>query len=311
MQKRRGVLLPEKTVLHYFIQICLGLKHIHDRKILYRFAQTVVCIVHTQSIRSHIVSCPSLPVLPPPHSDLKSQNIFLHGAEPNEILNLGDFGIAKGLDNTLANAKTQIGTPYYLSPEICAGKAYSFATDIWSLGVLLYELLTLQMPFNGDSMPALFLNVIKGRPKAISASYSAEMHALLDELLQKDPARRPTIAVLLQRPVLARLIERYLRYAMLADRPSARVESMGTVVITIIRSRHENHEKKFGPRVSYDILLCLPRNMWKPIFSAFLMNSLFVACIRHTHQRRATRRGVRAHGAARRRPTRNGQTGAR
>ena len=147
-----------------------------------------------------------------PSSDLKSQNIFLHGAEPNEILNLGDFGIAKGLDNTLANAKTQIGTPYYLSPEICAGKAYSFATDMWSLGILLYELLTLQMPFNGDSMPALFLNIIKGRPKAIAASYSAEMHALLDELLQKDPARRPTIAVLLQRPVLARLIERYLRY---------------------------------------------------------------------------------------------------
>lgn len=46
------------------------------------------------------------------------------------MVNLGDFGIAKGLDNTLANAKTQIGTPYYLSPEICQGRSYSYATDV-------------------------------------------------------------------------------------------------------------------------------------------------------------------------------------
>lgn len=109
ISKRNGSLLPECDVLHYFVQICLGLKHIHDRKILYR--------------------------------DLKTQNIFLTGGTANfndEVVNLGDFGISKGLDHTMALAATQIGTPYYLSPEICGGKSYSFETDIWSLGVVSF-----------------------------------------------------------------------------------------------------------------------------------------------------------------------------
>lgn len=54
------------------------------------------------------------------------------------MVKLGDFGIAKHLSMTLQKIKTVVGTPYYMSPEICENKDYSFKTDIWSLGVILY-----------------------------------------------------------------------------------------------------------------------------------------------------------------------------
>ncbi len=72
------------------------MKHVHDRKII--------------------------------HRDLKCQNIFL---TKDNVIKLGDFGIAKVLSNTREKAKTVIGTPYYLSPEIIESKPYSFKTDIW------------------------------------------------------------------------------------------------------------------------------------------------------------------------------------
>ena len=83
------------------------------------------------------------------HRDLKGQNIFLTS---NNIVKLGDFGIARVLNKTYEKAKTIVGTPYYLSPEIIENKPYSFKSDIWSLGVILYELCALRPPFNADNM---------------------------------------------------------------------------------------------------------------------------------------------------------------
>ena len=99
-----GALFPESQVIQWFVQIVLGLKHIHDRRIL--------------------------------HRDIKSENIFLMRANEHqgESLRIGDFGISKHLNNTMAQALTRIGTPYYLSPEICMNKPYNQKSDIWSLG---------------------------------------------------------------------------------------------------------------------------------------------------------------------------------
>ena len=58
----------------------------------------------------------------------------------DKTIKMGDFGIARVLSSTKEKAKTVIGTPYYLSPEIIENKPYSFKSDIWSLGVLLYEM---------------------------------------------------------------------------------------------------------------------------------------------------------------------------
>ena len=64
------------------------------------------------------------------------------------MIKLGDFGIARVLSDTKSKAKTVVGTPYYLSPVIIKSEPYSFKSDIWSLGVLLYEMCALTPPFN-------------------------------------------------------------------------------------------------------------------------------------------------------------------
>lgn len=83
MQKAKRKLMPENQILDWFVQIALAIKHIHDHRIL--------------------------------HRDLKTQNIFL---TKKGGIKLGDFGIARVLQHTSDCAKTAIGTPYYLSPEI-------------------------------------------------------------------------------------------------------------------------------------------------------------------------------------------------
>ena len=59
------------------------------------------------------------------------------------------------LESSTDFAKTSLGTPYYLSPEICSGSKYGFKSDNWMLGCLLYELATFKKPFNGDTLHVL------------------------------------------------------------------------------------------------------------------------------------------------------------
>ncbi|XP_070937393.1 serine/threonine-protein kinase Nek5 isoform X4 [Macaca nemestrina] len=121
INRQRGVLFSEDQILGWFVQISLGLKHIHDRKIL--------------------------------HRDIKAQNIFL--SKNGMVAKLGDFGIARVLNNSMELARTCVGTPYYLSPEICQNKPYNNKTDIWSLGCVLYELCTLKHPIKMIERPKL------------------------------------------------------------------------------------------------------------------------------------------------------------
>ncbi|XP_034006185.1 serine/threonine-protein kinase Nek5-like [Trematomus bernacchii] len=92
---QRGVFFTEEQVISWFLQICLGLKHIHDRKVL--------------------------------HRDIKAQNIFLTNGGMKA--KLGDFGIARMLNNTMELARTCVGTPFYLSPEICESRPYNNKTS--------------------------------------------------------------------------------------------------------------------------------------------------------------------------------------
>lgn len=165
------------------MQICLALKHIHDRKIL--------------------------------HRDLKTQNIFL---TLNNTVKLGDFGVARDLGHTLAKARTQIGTPYYLSPEICRGKSYNHKSDMWSAGVVLYELMQLTHPFKGRSMKDLMSCICAGRYSPPSRRrYSSDLCSLVSSLLRAKPSARPSVNDILKMPFMQKQISRFLSTHVLQE----------------------------------------------------------------------------------------------
>lgn len=174
-QRAKGGYLEEATVLNWFTQICLAMKHCHDRKIL--------------------------------HRDLKAQNIFL---TKNGIVKLGDFGIAKVLSSTVEQAVTIVGTPYYLSPEIIQNNPYSFKSDIWSLGVLLYEMCALQPPFNGKNIHMLAMQIVKGQYLPVPNVFSFELRGLIKKMITQDPSKRPNINHILQDKLLTPRIRNFL-----------------------------------------------------------------------------------------------------
>ena len=156
-------LFPEEVILKYFIQICKGLNYIHSKNII--------------------------------HRDIKSQNIFLM---KNGTIKIGDFGIAKTLTKTISNAMTVIGTPYYFSPEIINGEPYNYKSDIWSLGVLLYEMCTLKLPFDSSNLAQLSIKIIRGNYEPISKKYSKDLHLLIKKMLNVNKNLRPDIKNILQ-----------------------------------------------------------------------------------------------------------------
>lgn len=130
------------------------------------------------------------------HRDLKSANVFLM---PTGIIKLGDFGFSKQYNDSvsLEVGSSFCGTPYYLAPELWERKRYSKKADMWSLGVILYELLTLHRPFKGPTQREIMQQVLLGRYDNFSCPVSDSMKALLDPLLSKNPVERPTTSQLL------------------------------------------------------------------------------------------------------------------
>jgi serine/threonine protein kinase len=106
------------------------------------------------------------------HRDIKPENIFLceHGGEL--FVKLLDFGIAKAAAHGSAtDTGTVIGTPPYMSPEQLIGEKLDSRTDLWSLAVVVYEALTGQLPFKGDTVGAMTLSVFHGRARPPSEAY--------------------------------------------------------------------------------------------------------------------------------------------
>ncbi|GFY95732.1 serine/threonine protein kinase 2 [Actinidia rufa] len=119
------------------------------------------------------------------HRDLKPENILLD-ADGHAMLT--DFGLAKQFDeNTRSNS--MCGTIEYMSPEIVLGKGHDKAADWWSVGILLFEMLTSKPPFIGGNRGRVQEKIIKDKIK-LPAYLSSDAHSLLKGLLQKDPSRR-------------------------------------------------------------------------------------------------------------------------
>ena len=118
--------LSEDVVWRLALQSALGLHHIHSLKIL--------------------------------HRDIKAENIFL---DKDGNAKIGDLGVAKVMTHAVDFAKTLVGTPYYLSPELCENKPYNHKSDVWSLGCVVYEMMTGSHPFNAQNQGALFVKILK------------------------------------------------------------------------------------------------------------------------------------------------------
>ncbi|KAI3447857.1 hypothetical protein Pfo_004522 [Paulownia fortunei] len=119
------------------------------------------------------------------HRDLKPENILLD-ADGHAILT--DFGLAKELEEN-ARSNSMCGTIEYMSPEIILGKGHDKAADWWSVGILLFEMLTGKPPFVGGNREKIQQKIIKDKIK-LPAFLSSEAHSLLKGLLQKEPSKR-------------------------------------------------------------------------------------------------------------------------
>ena len=169
---KNHLVFEESTIWKILIQLLEGLKYLNTKKIM--------------------------------HRDLKSANLFL---TKKGVLKIGDLNVSKIAK--LGMAVTQIGTPFYAAPEIWQDKAYDYKCDIWSCGVIIYEIATLRTPFRGTSLNELYQNILHGSYIPISNRYSDDLHKIISYMLQVDPYRRYNIDELLNSDIIKRKIKEY------------------------------------------------------------------------------------------------------
>ncbi|ORC84455.1 protein kinase [Trypanosoma theileri] len=157
----------EHEALFLFLQLTLALDHIHSHKML--------------------------------HRDIKGANILLTSTG---LIKLGDFGFSHQYDDTVSGvvANTFCGTPYYLAPELWNNQRYSKKADIWSLGVLLYEIMALKRPFTATNMKGLMAKVLAGDFAPLPEKYSTGFRSLVRSILVVDPNQRPGVREIFHMP---------------------------------------------------------------------------------------------------------------
>ena len=169
--RKEGGMFQENLIWSYSIQMIEGLKALHDKKIM--------------------------------HRDLKSANIFL--VKDKHQCKLGDMNVSKVIKEK--ELLTQTGTPYYASPEVWRDEPYSYKSDLWSIGCVIYELCALRPPFKGKDLDELFLNVCKGKPERISRVYSDDLWKMILMLLKVDVKKRCDCDMFLNSKLITRKIQ--------------------------------------------------------------------------------------------------------
>ena len=182
--KRNKIPFSEKKIWSFSIQIVEGLKYLHNKRII--------------------------------HRDLKSANIFLM---KNGIIKIGDLNVSKILKNKTSNNLhlTQTGTPFYASPEVWRNEPYSYKSDMWSLGCIIYEMCTYYPPFMGKNMDELYRSVIRGKVNKIDFNiYSVDVWNMIGMLLHVKAEKRPTCEQFLNSRLIKKKINE-LNYEFLKE----------------------------------------------------------------------------------------------
>mmetsp|Transcript_67044 Transcript_67044/g.111457 ORF Transcript_67044/g.111457 Transcript_67044/m.111457 type:complete len:420 (+) Transcript_67044:131-1390(+) len=159
--------VQEEQALNWFMQLLMALRYMHTFKVL--------------------------------HRDVAMKNVFLSA---DGHAKLGDFGVARVLDSTDELALSKVGTPCYISPERCEGKPYSYSSDVWGLGCLLCELLTMRPAFAAETIPQLSHNILSGSMTSAVYNLGSELQALVRSLLSVQASLRPSLDALLSEPIL-------------------------------------------------------------------------------------------------------------
>jgi len=169
--------LKEDFIWRVFIQVVKGLKSMHDLNIM--------------------------------HRDLKSANVFLN---QDDTVKLGDMNVSKVATQEGLNF-TQTGTPYYASPEVWKDEPYDIKSDIWSLGCVLYEMITLKPPFQASSMKGLYKRVCQGKIQRIPKSYSVELWQVVKQMLHTNPKQRPDCTKILESAIILSKEKQFMKKA--------------------------------------------------------------------------------------------------
>jgi serine/threonine protein kinase len=135
------------------------------------------------------------------HRDLKPANVFID-PKKNDI-KIGDFGLARVMGDKTQFATTNVGTPYYMSPEQVNDEAYNHKCDVWSIGCTVYELAALSPPFEAKTHLALALKIKQGEFPRIPSRYSDELQTIIEKMLTLKASQRPSVADLLQHRQIA------------------------------------------------------------------------------------------------------------
>ncbi|XP_033735356.1 serine/threonine-protein kinase Nek2-like isoform X1 [Pecten maximus] len=135
------------------------------------------------------------------HRDLKPANIFL---DSDDNVKLGDFGLARVLHHETSFAKTYVGTPYYMSPELVNNMSYNEKSDIWSMGCILYELCALRPPFTASNQHELNKKIRVGDFVRIPNKYSDGLNSVIAKIIRVEVHQRPTIDEVLNDPLVMR-----------------------------------------------------------------------------------------------------------
>ena len=151
--------LPLKDAVQYSIQIASGLQKAHEKDVI--------------------------------HRDLKPENLFITDDNQVKII---DFGLAKAAQRTmLTKSGTTLGTMPYMSPEQAQGSTVDHRTDIWSLGVVIYEMVTGQRPFKSEYDTALVYSIVNEDPEPVTGLRSGvpmELERIINKCLEKDSEER-------------------------------------------------------------------------------------------------------------------------
>jgi beta-lactam-binding protein with PASTA domain/predicted Ser/Thr protein kinase len=124
------------------------------------------------------------------HRDLKPQNVIV---DDDGVATVTDFGIARAGASEITQAGSVMGTPHYLSPEQAQGQAVTAVSDLYSIGVILYEALAGRIPFEADSAVAIAMKQVSHtpqRPSSINPAVSPALDAAVMRALEKDPGQR-------------------------------------------------------------------------------------------------------------------------